>query len=117
MARPKKDIPEKELRALLRMNPTLKDVCAFFECSEDTIEQRCWEYGEVDFKEFRQQNMVHTRLSIIRKAIEKATKGDNTMLIFCLKNLCGWKDRYEAEVDPSKELKSMIKLAYNLEDK
>lgn len=108
MGRPKKEIPEQELRAILRMCPTLKDVAAFFECSEDTIERKCKEYGECTFAEFKEQNMVHTRFSLIRKAIKAAESGNNTMLIFCLKNLCGWKDKYENEVvgssDPDKKL-------------
>ena len=46
--------------------------------------------------------MVHTRLSIVRKAIDKAEKGDNVMLIFCLKNLCGWKDKWDNSDDEAK---------------
>jgi AraC-like DNA-binding protein len=96
--RPKKLIDEAQLRALMRMKPTLKDTAAFFECSEDTIEKRCKEIAGVNFTEFREQNMVHTRLSLVRKAIQKAEGGDNTMLIFCLKNLCDWKDKQPEEV-------------------
>lgn len=95
MARPEKVIEEAKLRAILRMKPTLKDVAAFFECSEDLIEKACKKYGSCSFSEFREQNMVHTRFSIIRKAISKAESGDNTMLIFCLKNLCGWVDKFD----------------------
>lgn len=96
--RPKKEIAEHELRAILRMNPTLKDVAAFFECSIDTIEDRCKEYGDgASFPEFRAQNMVHTRLSLIRNALKMAEKGNPALMIFCLKNLCGWKDRYDLD--------------------
>jgi len=113
--RPRKEIPEHELRAILRMNPTLKDVAAFFECSEDTIEERCKEYGNgASFPEFRSQNMVHTRLNLIRNALKMADKGNTAMVIFCLKNLCGWKDRYETEI--GKDTQKFIKLSYNLED-
>jgi hypothetical protein len=41
--------------------------------------------------------MVFTRFDLIRTAIDKAKKGDNVMLIFCLKNLCGWRDKLPEE--------------------
>ena len=97
MGRPKIEIDETQLKALCRLKPTLKDVAAFFGCSEDTIENRCKALGAATFSEFRDQNMVHTRFSLVRKAIKKAEDGDNTMLIFCLKNLCGWADKQQIE--------------------
>lgn len=99
MARPKKIIDENQLRTLMRLKPTLKDTAAFFECSEDTIERKCKELADVSFAEFRDQNMVHTRFSLVRKAITKAESGDNVMLIFCLKNLCDWRDKQPGEED------------------
>lgn len=81
----------------MRLKPTLEDTAAHFECSTKTIQRFIRDNFDLDFVQFRDQNMVHTRHGIIRKAIEKAMAGDNTMLIFCLKNLCGWKDRYEAD--------------------
>lgn len=109
MARPRKEIDEIQLRGLCRLKPTKADVAAFFGCSEDTIENRVKELGYSGFSAFREENMVHTRFSIIRKAIEKAEKGDNVMLIFCLKNLCGWADRQETEL---KTNEVSIKLSY-----
>ena len=100
MGRPKKEISEDKLRSLLRMYPTLKDTAAFFECSEDTIEKRCQEYANCTFTELREQSMVHTRLNLVRKALEMADKGNTPLMIFCLKNLCGWSDKYEAAIDP-----------------
>lgn len=94
--------PEK-LRALMRMKPTLKDTAAYFDCSEDVIERYIKANWGMRFAEFREQNMVFTRFDLIRTAIDKAKKGDNVMLIFCLKNLCGWRDKLpeeETQSDP-----------------
>jgi len=99
MSRQRKEIDQNQMAALCRMKPTKTDVAAFFQCSEDTVENRVKEWGYGSFSVFREENMVHTRFSIIRKAIEKAEKGDNVMLIFTLKNLCGWKDKWENELD------------------
>lgn len=99
MARPHKEIDEKQMRALMRLMPSLADTANFFECSERTIERYVREHFELSFSEFREQNMIHTRLNIKRKAIDKAEKGDNVMLIFCLKNLCGWRDKQPGEED------------------
>lgn len=79
------------------MNPTLKDCAAFFKCSEDTIERRSKEFGYLDFADLRNKSMVHTRLNLIRTAIKQAENGNSTMLIFSLKNLCGWADKQEVE--------------------
>lgn len=87
------EIDMEELSALCRLKPTLKDCAAFFKCSEDTIERRIKEATGKTFAEFREQNMVFTRYDLVRRAIQKASSGDNTMLIFCLKNLCGWADK------------------------
>lgn len=91
MARPAKDINEAQLKALMRLNPTLADTAAFFECSERTIERFIRDEFDLSFVEFRDQNMVHTRLELIRSALKKSERSD-TMHIFCLKNLCGWKN-------------------------
>lgn len=95
MGRPAKDINPQQLKALMRLKPSLADTAAFFECTERTIENVVKTHFSLTFFDFREQNAVHSRLSMIRKAISKAEAGDNCMLIFCLKNLCGWKDRYD----------------------
>lgn len=99
MARPSKDLDLAKLKALMRLKPSLDDTAAFFECSARTVERVINKHFKVSFVEFREQNMVHTRLNIVRKAISKAESGDNTMLIFCLKNLCGWRDKQPGEED------------------
>lgn len=108
MARPRIEIDQEQLEALCRMNPTLKDAAAFFKCSEDTIERRCKEFGYNDFADARQQNMVHTRLKLIRKALSMADSGNTAMMIFALKNLCGWSDKLEHKQDESKPFEFKI---------
>jgi AraC-like DNA-binding protein len=108
--RPRKEIKEEQLKAIMRLKPSLDDVAAFFGCSIDTVKKRIKELSGENFTRFRQQNMVHTRFSLIRKAIQKAENGDNTMLIFCLKNLCGWADKLEQDIE-----QKPIKVIYNLE--
>lgn len=105
MARPRKKIDENQLKGLCRLKPTLKDCAAFFDCSEDTIERACRRLGASSFADFRDKNMVHTRFSIIRTAIKKAENGDNIMLIFCLKNICGWVDRVETNSNVEQNIK------------
>lgn len=100
-------IDKQKLIGFMRMKPTLEDTGAFFETSPRTIERFIKKEFGLTFVEFRKQKMVHTRHALIRKAMEKALNGDNTMLIFCLKNMCGWRDKVEeveSESDPEFEV-------------
>lgn len=95
---PIKPIDQDQLKALMRLKPTLKDTAAFFQVSEDTIERRVRQISGLTYADFRDQNAVHTRFALIRKAISMGTSGNVPMLIFCLKNQCGWADKPEEEV-------------------
>ena len=82
-----------QLKELMRLKPSLKDTAAFFEVDPSTVKHYIRKNWDVTFSEFREQNLVHTRFMLIRTAIKKAERGDNVMLIFCLKNLCQWRDK------------------------
>lgn len=86
-----KPIDMDQLEKLMRFRPTREDCAAFFKCSPQTIDKAVEATG-LGYKEFRDRNMVHVRFGLIQKAQDLALKGDRTMLIFCLKNLCGWND-------------------------
>ena len=92
-----------KMEELMRLNPRLEDTAAFFKCGTTTVEDTIKKRTGLTFREFRKQNMVRTRMALIQKAVGKALSGDNTMLIFCLKNLCGWADI--PEPDDEKPLK------------
>jgi len=107
----KKPVSHEQLKALCRMKPTKKDCAAFFEVSEDTIDRRCQEYEGIPFAAFRDKYMVHTRMDLIRKALKQAEKSP-AIMIFCLKNLCGWSDK---NVD-AQDVAQQIMLNYKLDD-
>ena len=91
-------IEEHQIAALMRLRPTLEDTAAFFKCTPRTIERYIREHFDLSFVEFRAQHFVHTRFSIMRKAIQKAEQGDNAMLTLCLKNICHWTERSDVKV-------------------
>ena len=64
MGRPAIKIDEDQLRSIMRMKPTLKDVANFFQCSEDTIENYIKAKWGKRFSEFRDENMVFTRFNL-----------------------------------------------------
>ena len=75
-----------------------KKVCAdHLGCSEDTIDRRIKEEHDCTFKEYAETKLSTTKVKLQTKAIEKALGGDNTMLIFCLKNICAWSDKQEID--------------------
>lgn len=83
----------KRLKAFMRINPSLEDTANYFDTTTRAI-QRFLEAQGTTFVAFREQNMVKTRRALIRKALDLAiNKGNTAMLIFCLKNLCDWRDR------------------------
>lgn len=107
MGRPIKPIDCEQLEAFMRMKPTLADTAAWFKCGETTIVDFIKANYSLTFREFRDQKMVSTRHDLIRTALGKAMQGDNVMLIFCLKNLCGWSDKPEKEQDDLDKYKNM----------
>lgn len=92
-----------QFKALMRLKPRIEDTAAFFECSHDTIERYARKTFGMSYASFREQNAVHTRFNLIRTALAEAESGNTAMLIFCLKNLCGWKDRHDVSTSKSSE--------------
>ena len=75
-----------KLNAILQFMPQKDVVSDIMGVSEDTIDRRIKETHNCNFKEYRDRKMAPVKMRLIKKAIDKAMNGDNTMLIFCLKN-------------------------------
>ena len=76
-----------------------KVMCSeFLNVSEDTIERRIKKKYGLTFNQYKERKLTNTKIKLIQKALTEATSGNSTMLIFCLKNLCGWADKTEVEI-------------------
>lgn len=84
--------PDK-LKALMRSKPRLEDAAIVMGCSGPTIARFIRQEYDLTFSEFRDLHMAHTRNRLVQKALDLALEeGNAVMLIFCLKNICEWKN-------------------------
>ena len=68
------------------MHAQLKEIAAFFKCSEDTIERAVKRHHKMRFQEYYAERSTGGRLSLRRKLWEQALQKDNvTALIFLSK--------------------------------
>lgn len=97
MGRPKvfDDEKFKKLGEILRLGASLADCAHFFECGQRTIEDEIRAREDCTFREFRERNLIHTKLRLVQKAVIEAEKGNTQMHKFALKNLVDWTERNE----------------------
>ncbi len=72
----------------------------------------CEHYGYADLTEYREKTKDRIRSALKGKAVHMALAGNVPMLIFCLKNLCGWTDNVQTMPDTD-SAKNQIRLAYD----
>lgn len=70
------------------------------------------EYGYDSLTEYKEKAKDSIRSMLKNKAVHMALQGHPAMLIFCLKNLCGWSDNIQA-VPEAEDAKNRIRLAYD----
>jgi len=78
-------------------------VCAdILETTDTTIKNHIKKRYNMTFTEYSEKKLSRTKVKLVQKAIEMATSGNTTMMIFCLKNICKWNDNNEQQVDIGK---------------
>ena len=95
MGQPKKQLDYSALDALLQFKVSCRFCAEYLGVSEDTIQRRIKEEHGMTFAEYHALKMERTAVKLQQKAIESALAGNNTMLIFALKNLANWADKQE----------------------
>ena len=83
------------LNTLLELKATKKICSDLLGVSQDTLKRRIEERYKKSITEFRDEKLSTTKVKLQSKAIMMALSGDRIMLIFCLKNICGWTDKAE----------------------
>lgn len=98
-----------KLDGLLAYKSSLVVCAEILETTDTTIKNHIKKRFDMTFTEYAERKLSRTKVKLVQKAIEQATSGNTTMLIFCLKNLCKWHDNNQIEIDASN---SEIKLNY-----
>lgn len=86
MARPLKEVDEKDVEKLASMGCTMKEIATFCECSVDTLERR--------FAEAVAKGRENGKIALRRMQWQSAQKGNVVMQMFLGKNLLGQSDRH-----------------------
>lgn len=97
--RPRIDIDWEEFDKLCAIQATLNEIAAWFNCSIDTIENRCWEEKEMRFSDYFAQKAATGKISLRRKQFQTAMGGNVSMQIWLGKNWLDQKDKVESEIE------------------
>lgn len=109
--RPKIDIDWEIVDKLCAMQCTLREISAWFDCSEDTIERACKREKKIGFAEYFKQKREKGRISLRRKQHEVAMTGNVTMLIFLGKQYLGQADKLETTGETNNNARFVIEMS------
>ena len=104
------DLTHENLIKLMQIRPSIKEAADWFNTSQDTIDRRIKKFEKLTFAEFKEKHSTNTRHKLIDRAMEQALNGNATMMIFCLKNYCGWADNATTEINSEPKV---TRLAYS----
>jgi len=94
--RPKINIDFKQLEGFCRIQCSLVEIAAFFNCSEDTIERRVKEHYQMTFAEFFAKKRIGGLISL-RRNLFKLSEKNAAVAIFLAKNWLGMADKQEVK--------------------
>jgi len=81
--------------------------------SQSTLERMLLShFGCSNLTEYKEKGKDNIKIALKGKAVNMALSGNVAMLIFCLKNLCGWQDNVQPVPLPD-DAKNQIRLAYD----
>jgi hypothetical protein len=95
MPKPKLPINWDKLDGLLLFDAALNLCAEEMGVSHDCLEMRIKQEKGMTFGEYKKLKLSRTAIRLKQKMINKALAGDNTCLIFSLKNIGDWSDKTE----------------------
>ena len=84
-----------QLDKYLQFKITLKMAAELMECGTTTIKDYIKRKHGMTFTEYSDLKMSKVKVKLVQKALDMAFNGNNALMIFCLKNICGWADKNE----------------------
>jgi hypothetical protein len=100
----KKEFDWATLDGILQFGATKGQCASILLTSEDTIDRRIHKFKGMTFEAYKETKLGLTKVKLQQKAIKMALDGHATMLIFSLKNLCGWTDRQDIKVEDNRDV-------------
>ena len=94
MGRPKKEIDKTEFEKLCALQCTYKEICAWFEITDKTLNSWCKATYEKTFSDVFAEKAERGKISLRRKQFQIAEK-NAAMAIFLGKNYLGQSDKNE----------------------
>lgn len=94
MARPRKEIDERDFEKLCSLQCSLEEISGFFDCCTDTVEAWCKRTYHQSFSEVFKQKRGLGKIALRRAQFRLAEKNAN-MAIFLGKNYLGQTDKIE----------------------
>jgi hypothetical protein len=110
MGRPQNEVPAEIVDTACQLNATQTQVLEAlrsqgYRTSLSTLVRYIEREHGCTFEQYREQRTANTKLKLVQKAVKMAMEGNATMLIFCLKNMCDWRDK--PKDDPEDKFKNM----------
>lgn len=87
-----------QLDKYLQFKITLKMASELMECGETTIKNYIKQKHNMTFTEYSDLKMSKVKVKLVQKALDMAFNGSVPLMIFSLKNICGWADKLEQSV-------------------
>jgi hypothetical protein len=78
---------------------SLLEIAAFFECSEDTIENKVKQTHGIKFSDYSKQKRGKGKISLRRKQFDQAMHGNTTLLIWLGKQYLEQSDKQESKIE------------------
>lgn len=110
MARPRKEIDQKQFENLCGLQCTKEEICGFFDVTDKTLESWCKRTYKAGFSEVFRQKRGKGKISLRRHQFRLAEKNAN-MAIWLGKQYLGQRDSVdeEGENEATKRIDEMIK--------
>ncbi|MDH3325160.1 MAG: hypothetical protein OEM38_00420 [Gammaproteobacteria bacterium] len=102
--RPKIKIDWEEFDKLCALQCTQKEIASWFNCTDDTINNRVKKEKKVSFSEYYSQKAAKGKISLRRKQWQSCESGSVAMLIWMGKQYLDQKDRREVTEGQAAEL-------------
>ena len=112
MARPRKEIDQKQFENLCGLQCTLEEICGWFDVTDKTLDSWCKRTHQASFSEVFKQKRGAGKISLRRSQWRLAEK-NATMAIFLGKQFLGQRDSVDVAVTDAKgialdELEKMV---------